>query len=159
MRPPSREQCLPVLLALTQHATPVVRAQSIQVCKKLHGHATLSETVDGYAAAQLQRLLQPCHTTAEGEEQQWDDALISSHASLYLALMAQKADMLTGLVQVYTHIPPSMKMIILRSLHSAIKAIGAENSTLQALISECPDGADTLILKAVHVSRPWLGRC
>ena len=170
-RPPARETCLPLLLGYTQSPNIVERTQSILVCKKLHALPPFCQAVEAHACAQMERLMgpppsaqQPTLATKEGgamdtaadnsdssDTNKWTEDAVVNHLSLYLALMPHSPALLHGLVDLYVRVPPAVKMVVLRSLYAPVAAIGPRDETLRSVIADCPKGAETLVLKAIHV--------
>ncbi|VDK46655.1 unnamed protein product [Cylicostephanus goldi] len=81
----------------------------------------------------------------------FNEAIYRSGIYLYLAILPLDTSLLFPLAEAYTKSSTLLKKIMLRSIETAIKAIGMDNQDMLHLLEECPVGAESFVARVVHL--------
>ncbi|VDM95214.1 unnamed protein product [Onchocerca ochengi] len=87
----------------------------------------------------------------EDAKPQWDDAAIRVTLNLFLSILPLDHSLIHILAAVYAKSSNDIKRIILRTIDSAIKSMGATSEHLLEMIENCPQGAETFAARIVHL--------
>jgi symplekin len=153
-RPAIQEQFLAVLLQLTGHQKEAVRIQAIHVCKRLHSKDLLSHEIEKYAYNQLDNLAMKFPA---GEEEREDMEVGETEEDIrvclqhFIGLLPLNHALLHKLSDVYVSVSAGVKKVILRMLDHAVRAIGMHSPDIQLFIEMCPPGAETLLIRILHI--------
>ncbi|VDM95136.1 unnamed protein product [Thelazia callipaeda] len=87
----------------------------------------------------------------ENAAREWDDATIRITLNLFLSILPLDHSLIPTLASVYARSSNDIKRVMLRTIDSAIKSIGATSEHLLEMIENCPLGAETLAARIVHL--------
>ncbi|VDO26705.1 unnamed protein product [Onchocerca flexuosa] len=87
----------------------------------------------------------------EDAKPQWDDAAIRVTLNLFLSILPLDHSLIHILAAVYAKSSNDIKRVILRTIDSAIKSMGATSEHLLEMIENCPLGAETFAARIVHL--------
>ncbi|RTG86577.1 symplekin [Schistosoma bovis] len=115
-----------------------------------------------FAVQMLKKLLQPRPSpdifpflNQSSIPSSWTDEACQACAHLFLGLMPQSPGLMHQLAEVYTQACPNIKRCLLRMVDLPIRDIGIYSVDLHNLVSECPNGAETLITRMIHILTDW----
>lgn len=69
----------------------------------------------------------------------------------YLQLLSHSHTLIHGLAFAYVSAPADVKRVILRSIEAPVKGMGMNSPELLHLVDHCPNGAETLLTRIIHV--------
>jgi symplekin len=114
-----------------------------------------------FAVERLQFLIQPNPPVelfgdemimATSAAYEWNEQSIKNCLYLYFSLMPANHLLIHPLVQIFIQSSVSeVKRTILKMLEIPIKKMGMQSAELMKLIEEFPQGAETLVLRCVHI--------
>ncbi|KHN82354.1 Symplekin [Toxocara canis] len=152
-----RNELLCLLLEFSYSERSDVRTQSVETAKELYQIPYVRSDVREYLVCTIEYCLRPspppqiCPNLAEGVVPQWDDATIRSALHLFLSILPIDHSLVHNLAAVYAKASNDIKRVTLRAIESAIKGMGGSSEHLLKMIENCPDGADTLVARIVHL--------
>ncbi|CAH8867888.1 unnamed protein product [Trichobilharzia szidati] len=154
-----REDLLNMLLHFCSVDGLEVRKAALIATRELaNSDSRWQEHIEMFAVQMLKKLLQP-RPTADifpflnhaSIPSTWTDEACQACAHLFLGLMPQSPSLMHKLAEVYTQASPNIKRCLLRMVDSPIRDIGIYSVDLQNLVDECPNGAETLITRMIHI--------
>ena len=93
-----------------------------------------------------------CETIDENMENvQWTEETIKTCLYLYLDLMPSNHSLIHPFSQIYIKSISEVKRVILKMLEAPVKNMGINSTELLNLIPEFPSGAETLVLRIIHI--------
>ncbi|XP_062501066.1 symplekin-like isoform X2 [Corticium candelabrum] len=153
-RPAVQEQFLGILLELTGHEKETVRIQAIHVAKRLHSKDLLSHEIERFACEQVDTLVRNFPTgedKSEDVEAEQLDERIRLCLQLFIGLLPLNHSLLHKLSDVYVEVTANVKKVVLRMLDHAVRAMGMHSSDIHTFIELCPRGAETLLIRILHI--------
>lgn len=159
-RPPKRLKYLNVLLKYSVHEVSELRdTAAINILKIYESRPSLVETIENFALQWLYYLEKPTppaevFAVEYGRSETavvWTDSLTKIVLTPFLAILPQHDDLIEELSRVYVNTTPEIKQTIRRSIDTAIRTMGAENSRILKLIEEGAKGAETLITRIIQI--------
>ena len=166
-----RTECLRRLLKCTVAKDEAIRSPAIRlVANKLFGLKYLTNQIRQFAINNLRKACQLSHDNddgdnikseaqeavngreagAEGEVKRGDGEVVRHYMHLFMALCAQKHELLHALIETYVQATPGVRSAVQASITDMIKAIGAESPVLLSIIGDLPKGAELLLLAFVR---------
>jgi symplekin len=85
------------------------------------------------------------------ENVQWTEETIKTCLYLYLDLMPTNHALIHPFSQIYISSISEVKRVILKMLEAPIKSMGINSQELLKLIQDFPTGAETLVLRIIHI--------
>lgn len=113
----------------------------------------LQEAIEKFSLKYL-KLLQsefPENGIAGLKENTWNDESVRKCLSLYLLLLPMNQKLIHQLPAVYVGSIANTKRVILRLIQDSIQAIDMNSSEILTFVETCPDGAETLISRVIHI--------
>ncbi|XP_041352693.1 symplekin-like [Gigantopelta aegis] len=159
MRPSHRLEFLDVLLDFTSNEIAEVRNTAVNLSKTLHQDVKLQAAIELYALDHLKKLLlpkpppesQPKTLMMLKTEAVWNEESIKKHLYLYLGMLPNNHKLIHELANVYTATSADIKRSILRVLEVPVKGMGMQSPELLRLVENCPKGAETLVMRVIHI--------
>ncbi|CAF3451513.1 unnamed protein product [Rotaria sp. Silwood1] len=155
-----RDKCLNILLNFTHNENVSVRNKAIHIIKSLHEKNEYQQSIEEYALNCLTylRALQPpdilfCDDSKSLtiSKDVWTEDSIHLCLSLYLNLISSNHYLIQSLVTIYTAVDKNIKRVILQVLEIPIREMGMTSPELLKLIKNCPQGAEALITRIIHI--------
>uniref|UniRef100_A0A914ZJU9 Symplekin n=2 Tax=Parascaris univalens TaxID=6257 RepID=A0A914ZJU9_PARUN len=152
-----RNELLCLLLDFSYSERNDVRTQSVETAKELYQIPYVRGDVREYLVCTIEFCLRPspppqiCSNFEDGATPQWDDVTIRAALHLFLSILPLDHSLIHNLAAVYAKASNDIKRVTLRAIESAIKGMGGSSEHLLKMIENCPDGADTLVARIVHL--------
>ncbi|XP_065919796.1 symplekin-like isoform X2 [Dysidea avara] len=156
-RPANTELCLHTLLQVTMSEIDMARVQAIHIIKKFYSRPELSGTIEKFALQTVQFLLSeyptfeaPLDESAEMTAE-WTEDTVKLCLAPFLGLVSQNHKLIHELAVVYTGTPATVKRIVLKQIEQPVQSLGMGSPELLSVVESCPVGAETLILRILHI--------
>ncbi|PAV88915.1 hypothetical protein WR25_24363 isoform A [Diploscapter pachys] len=151
-----RLELIDLLFSLGFHDKPDKLRQSVvDIVKELWELSYLREDIRNKLREQIECCtldVPPRHfQTLLEAPNKWTENIYRNALHLYLALLQIDTTLLMPLAVAYAKGPIEFKRIVLRLVEPVVKTIGVQNQEMLDLVAECPLGAETLILRFVHL--------
>ncbi|KAL3985802.1 hypothetical protein ACH3XW_40140 [Acanthocheilonema viteae] len=152
-----RNELLCILLDFSFSDRVDVRTQSVETAKELYQIDYVRGDVREYLICSINYCTKPIPPPQlytyekEGAKPQWDDAAIRITLNLFLSILPLDHSLIHTLADVYAKSSNDIKRVTLRTIDSAIKAMGATSEHLLEMIENCPQGAETFAARIVHL--------
>jgi len=155
-----REKFLEILLDFTHNETLSVRNNAIRIAKNLHERDEFKQSIERHALKFLKHLTaaQPPEAlftdekkTTEIPTDTWTEESIRLCLPLYLNLMPSNHHLIQPLATIYTAVNADIKRVILRVLETPVRGMGMGSPEILKLVENCPNGAETLITRIIHI--------
>ncbi|CAF0762345.1 unnamed protein product [Rotaria sordida] len=155
-----REKCLDILLNFTHNENIFIRNNAIYIIKNLHEKKEFQQIIEEYALKCLTylRTLRPPETLFCDNKKSltisrdvWTEDSIHLCLSLYLSLISSNHYLIQPLATIYTVVDKDIKRVILQILEIPIREMGMTSPELLKLIRNCPQNAEGLITRIIHI--------
>ncbi|CAF3578437.1 unnamed protein product [Rotaria sordida] len=155
-----REKCLDILLNFTHNENISIRNNAIYIIKNLHEKKEFQQIIEEYALKCLTylRTLRPPETLFCDNKKSltisrdvWTEDSIHLCLSLYLSLISSNHYLIQPLATIYTVVDKDIKRVILQILEIPIREMGMTSPELLKLIRNCPQNAEGLITRIIHI--------
>jgi len=169
-RPTKKLNFLNFLLEFCSHQTAQVRQTANQIVLQLHANGDFVDIIEDYSVMYLRFLLNPTPPTMLfGEdrgrplvEQSWTEDIVKVCLYLFMSLLPQSKKLFNHLAGVYgdtralvtytnSQQQISVQRTILRQLDAAVKDVSINSPELLDLVDKCPEGAEILVTRIVHI--------
>ncbi|CAH8483578.1 unnamed protein product [Schistosoma bovis] len=158
-----REDLLNMLLHFCSVDALEIRKAALTATRELaSSDPRWQDHIEMFAVQMLKKLLQPRPSpdifpflNQSSIPSSWTDEACQACAHLFLGLMPQSPGLMHQLAEVYTQACPNIKRCLLRMVDLPIRDIGIYSVDLHNLVSECPNGAETLITRMIHILTDW----
>ena len=170
-RPTKKLNFLNFLLEFCSHETKQVRKTANQIVLQLHANGDFIDVIEDYSVMYLRFLLNPTPPAMLfGEdrgrpliEQAWTEDTVKVCLYLFMSLLPQSKKLIKHLANVYsgdkksamTYVNSQQKIVIqrtiLRELDYAVSDIPITSPELLDLVENCPEGAEILVTRIVHI--------
>ncbi|CAH8436037.1 unnamed protein product [Heterobilharzia americana] len=158
-----REDLLNMLLHFCSVDGLEVRKAALNATRELaSSDSRWQDHIEMFAVQMLKKLLQPRpspdifpflnHASIPST---WTDEACQACAHLFLGLMPQSPSLMHKLAEVYTQASPNIKRCLLRMVDCPIRDIGIYSVDLHDLVDNCPNGAETLVTRMIHILTDW----
>ncbi|MFH4977060.1 hypothetical protein AB6A40_003769 [Gnathostoma spinigerum] len=152
-----RNELLCLLLDFAYSDRSDVRNQSIETARELYQLDYMRNDVRDYLICAIEFFVLPTpppqisdHLPNESGSQ-WNEITIRAGLNLFLAILPVDHSLIHNLASVYAKSSNDIKKVILHSVDSAVRAMGATSENLLDMIEKCPVGAETLAARVVHL--------
>jgi len=150
-----RQVLLSLLLEFTHNKNTIIRTNAITISLKLREHNEYRVIIEKFALERLKFLVSPTPLNVLSadllEGDQWTEESIKSCLYLYLDLMPVNHFLIHPLSQIYIGSISEVKRVILKMLELPIKSMGMQSVELLKLVEEFPRGAETFVLRIIHI--------
>lgn len=162
-RQPVRLLVTKVLLELVDSHHEIVQTAATKLILQLHSdYERVAPSIEKRAIDQLQYLTlsEPPLALLSWLQQRggpppatiaWNDELIAACTRLYIHLLPRSDQLLSQLTTVYVQASPAAKYAILRAVEQPAALLDMHSPSLLSVVEQCPDGAETLITRILHV--------
>ncbi|KAH8854993.1 Symplekin [Schistosoma japonicum] len=158
-----REDLLNMLLHFCSVDGVEVRKAALAATRELaSSDPRWQDHIEVFSVQMLKKLLQPRPSpdifpflNQSSIPSNWTDEACQACAHLFLGLMPQSPALMHKLAEVYTQASPNIKRCLLRMVDIPIRDIGIYSVDLHNLVSECPNGSETLVTRMIHILTDW----
>ncbi|XP_018645935.1 LOW QUALITY PROTEIN: symplekin, putative [Schistosoma mansoni] len=160
-----REDLLNMLLHFCSVDALEIRKAALTATRELaSSDPRWQDHIEMFAVQMLKKLLQPRPSpdifpflNQSSIPSSWTDEACQACAHLFLGLMPQSPGLMHQLAEVYTQACPNIKRCLLRMVDLPYDVRFAISGfiRLHNLVSECPNGAETLITRMIHILTDW----
>lgn len=158
-----RSELLHLLFHLTFYDKADIRTQSVETVKELFELEYMRECVRVEVERQLEectREYPPPHFIVEDREHRgwntedggWKTAIYKAALTLPMATLPHDHSLIHLMAKVFAKSTSNdFKLTMMRQIENAVKSIGQGSEELLKLLEECPQGAESLIARIVHL--------
>lgn len=162
-RPTKQLIFLNVLLEMSSHEVESIRREALSFLSQLYDQGTLRRSIEEYALMYLNFLLlddPPAllyapekGRTAPEDELQWSDELVKACLYLFVKILPYNEKLIHNLASVYAQANSEIKRKIHHKIEieTAIEGMGTESPEFLKLVETCPNKAETLLIKLMHI--------
>ncbi|KAI1712308.1 symplekin [Ditylenchus destructor] len=160
-----RNELLKLLLEFSYFERSDIRDQSVKTAKELYQIDYIRNDVRDFVIQMSELLVEPTapkviwhnngrldkQTEESVTEMPWDESLIRAGLHLFLSMLAIDHSLLHHLASVCARANTEIKRVTFRNIEQAIKSTGMQSEELLSMIASCPEGAETLVARIVHL--------
>ncbi|GMT11087.1 hypothetical protein PFISCL1PPCAC_2384, partial [Pristionchus fissidentatus] len=150
-----RSELLQLLFHLTFYERVEVRSQSVETVKELFELPYMRECVREEVERQLEdctKDIPPEHFFTEDSQRVWKASVYKAALTLPMATLSHDHSLIHLVARVFAKSSSNdFKLTIMRHIESAVKAMGQSSEELLRLLEECPQGAESLVARIVHL--------
>ncbi|CAD0197620.1 unnamed protein product [Chrysodeixis includens] len=162
MRPPRAHKFVSSLLCHVLNENEEIREASLKASVKIYkrGSDSVRKVIEKHALLYL-GFISLNHPPPElrdtrGVRAAWTDDLYHVCLNLVMALLAENEELILEVARVYGCAGPEAKRCVLRAAEAPLRGAAARQATqlsqaFNALLDECPRGAETLLTRLVHI--------
>lgn len=158
-RPSKQLIYLNVLLEISSHENENIRSAVLSCLTDLYDRGALRRVIEDYALMCLKfLLLEEPPALLSGPEKgrsevvtTWTEEIIKASLYLFLAVLRSNHKLIHELAVVYVQANADIKRKILRMVEGPVEGMGMESPELLKLVETCPKGAETLLIRIIHI--------
>ncbi|XP_046643772.1 symplekin-like [Daphnia pulicaria] len=158
-RPTKQLVYLNVLLEISSHEVEEVRSAVLSCLTDLYDRGAHRRVIEDYALMYLKFLLleEPPALLCGPEKGRseiittWTEEITKACLYLFLAILHSNEKLIHELALVYVQANADIKRRILRMVEGPVEGMGMESPELLKLVETCPKGAETLLIRIIHI--------
>ncbi|GMR59314.1 hypothetical protein PMAYCL1PPCAC_29509 [Pristionchus mayeri] len=150
-----RNELLQLLFHLTFYEKAEIRNESVETVKELFELPYMRACVRGEVERQLEECTKetpPPHFIVDGGSRGWRPAVYKAALTLPMATLTHDHSLIHVVARVFAKSTSNdFKLTTMRQIENAVKAMGQGSEELLKLLEECPQGAESLVARIVHL--------
>lgn len=161
-RPAKQLIFLNVLLEISSHEVESIRVEALSYLSLLYDRGILRQSIEEYALMYLNFLLlddppallyAPEKGRTAPEDSAWSDELVKACLYLFVKILPANEKLIHNLASVYAQANSEIKRKIHHKIEieTAIEGMGTESREFLKLVETCPNKAETLLIKLMHI--------